>query len=103
MQNLAGFCGVMGRVVPPRVLISNNTTMKLINNTRNPAMICGVGTIGQQQPRRTKVLSAESVNPFVKGMEYAVRGPIVTRAGEIEAELARVSHFFFFFYCSHSG
>lgn len=33
-------------------------------------------------------LSMETVNPHVRDMEYAVRGPIVTRAGEIEKELA---------------
>ena len=41
------------------------------------------------QPRR-KVLTLENMNPNIKVMEYAVRGPIVTRAGEIEAELAKV-------------
>ncbi|KAK3592195.1 hypothetical protein CHS0354_010433 [Potamilus streckersoni] len=36
----------------------------------------------------TKVLTMETVNPNVVKMEYAVRGPIVTRAAEIEKELA---------------
>lgn len=36
---------------------------------------------------RTKVLTIDSMNPHVKNIEYAVRGPIVTRAGEIEKEL----------------
>lgn len=35
----------------------------------------------------TKVLTLDTMNPHVKAMEYAVRGPIVTRANEIEAEL----------------
>jgi len=39
----------------------------------------------------TKVLTLETLNPNVKAMEYAVRGPIVTRAGEIEKELREVS------------
>ncbi|XP_053400985.1 alanine aminotransferase 2-like [Mercenaria mercenaria] len=43
----------------------------------------------QVQPQRTKVLSVENMNPHVKNMEYAVRGPIVIRAGEIEQELAK--------------
>jgi len=30
------------------------------------------------------------MNPHVKKMEYAVRGPIVIRAGEIEEELKKV-------------
>ncbi|ESO98440.1 hypothetical protein LOTGIDRAFT_114341 [Lottia gigantea] len=38
---------------------------------------------------RTKVLSVENMNPHIKKMEYAVRGPIVIRAGEIEAELQK--------------
>lgn len=31
------------------------------------------------------------MNPHVKNMEYAVRGPIVIRAGEIEEELRKVT------------
>lgn len=50
---------------------------------------CRSSLIGCQQ-WRTKVLSVENVNPHVKNMEYAVRGPIVIRAGEIEQELAKV-------------
>ncbi|CAG5114907.1 unnamed protein product, partial [Candidula unifasciata] len=37
--------------------------------------------------RRGKVLTIDTMNPHVKNIEYAVRGPIVTRAGEIEKEL----------------
>nr|XP_028591801.1 alanine aminotransferase 1 isoform X1 [Podarcis muralis] len=37
--------------------------------------------------RREKVLTLESLNPSVKKVEYAVRGPIVTRALELEKEL----------------
>lgn len=35
----------------------------------------------------TKSLNFEDMNPHVKVMEYAVRGPLVIRAGEIEKEL----------------
>ena len=38
-------------------------------------------------PTRSKVLTIESMNERVKAVQYAVRGPIVIRAGEIEAEL----------------
>ncbi|KAL4239866.1 glycerol-3-phosphate O-acyltransferase 2 [Mactra antiquata] len=48
----------------------------------------GNSFVGRQQ-WRTKVLSVENMNPHVKNMEYAVRGPIVIRAGEIEQELAK--------------
>lgn len=90
MQSVPSFsAGLRGRVFPARSLIPN-CTPKVIHNHGNNAAICRVAAVGApQQPRRTKVLSAATVNPFVKGMEYAVRGPIVTRAGEIENELAR--------------
>ena len=38
----------------------------------------------------TKPLTLKSMNPLVKQVEYAVRGPIVARAGEIEKELVEV-------------
>jgi alanine transaminase len=37
-------------------------------------------------------LKLDNMNPAVKKMEYAVRGPLVIRATEIEKELAQVSH-----------
>jgi alanine transaminase len=37
-----------------------------------------------------KVLTYDNINPNVRTMEYAVRGPIVIRAVEIEKELAQV-------------
>ncbi|XP_053105581.1 alanine aminotransferase 1 isoform X2 [Hemicordylus capensis] len=36
---------------------------------------------------REKVLTLESMNPSIKKVEYAVRGPIVTRAVQLEKEL----------------
>ena len=38
-----------------------------------------------------KALTIETLNPHVKEVEYAVRGPIVIRAVELEKELAKVS------------
>lgn len=40
----------------------------------------------------TKVLTLDSMNPNVIKMEYAVRGPLVIRAGEIEKEIKQVSN-----------
>ena len=45
---------------------------------------------GSQPSRGSKVLTMETLNPNIKEMEYAVRGPIVARAGEIEKELQQV-------------
>lgn len=44
-----------------------------------------------ERSRRERILTLESMNPQVKAVEYAVRGPIVLKAGEIELELQRVS------------
>ncbi len=38
-----------------------------------------------------RVLTLDSMNPAIKVMEYAVRGPLVIRAAEIEKELQAVS------------
>lgn len=39
---------------------------------------------------RGKVLTLDTMNPKVKKVEYAVRGPIVQRAVELERELSEV-------------
>ena len=38
-----------------------------------------------------RVLTMDTLNPNVRAMEYAVRGPIVVRAAEIEKELEKVN------------
>lgn len=38
-----------------------------------------------------KCLNVDNINPNFVVMEYAVRGPLVIRAGEIEKELEQVS------------
>ncbi|CAI9560949.1 unnamed protein product [Staurois parvus] len=38
---------------------------------------------------RNRILTLQSMNPQVRAVEYAVRGPIVIKAGEIERELQR--------------
>lgn len=39
----------------------------------------------------TKCVNMDNLNPCIKVMEYAVRGPLVIRATEIEKELEQVS------------
>lgn len=39
----------------------------------------------------TKCVNLDNLNPCIKEMEYAVRGPLVIRATEIEKELEQVS------------
>ena len=45
-----------------------------------------VEQICRQEFKRTAVLTMQTLNPLVKEVEYAVRGPIVIRAGEIESK-----------------
>lgn len=42
-------------------------------------------------PSNDKSLNLDNINPNFIAMEYAVRGPLVIRAGEIEKELEKVS------------
>lgn len=43
-----------------------------------------------------KFLTLDTINPCIKKLEYAVRGPLVIRAGEIEKELLKVKTCFYF-------
>mgnify|MGYP006892777061 FL=1 len=47
-----------------------------------------------------KTLTMENLNPRVIEVEYAVRGPIVLRAAEIEKEIKSVDEFCFYFFVS---
>lgn len=49
-----------------------------------------VAAIEPKRTMSTKVLTLDSMNPNVIKMEYAVRGPLVIRAGEIEKEIKQV-------------
>ncbi|XP_064610440.1 alanine aminotransferase 2-like [Liolophura sinensis] len=59
-----------------------------VNDSSTVRLQQNVSKVNCRVPRRCKVLSIDNMNPHVKTMEYAVRGPIVIRAGEIEKELA---------------
>lgn len=45
---------------------------------------------GQKMQLNQKVLNLDNMNPNVRIMEYAVRGPLLIRATEIENELKQV-------------
>lgn len=69
--------------------------------THGPPERCGVklfSTVGAAVEQTThparmreKTLTMATLNPQVKAVEYAVRGPIVMKAGDIERELQQVS------------
>jgi len=48
---------------------------------------------GQNMSSNQKVLNIDNMNPNVRIMEYAVRGPLLIRATEIENELKKVCIF----------
>ena len=43
-----------------------------------------------QRTMATRCLNMDDMNPNIKVMEYAVRGPLVIRAAELEKELEKV-------------
>lgn len=93
---------------PPIRTISRNGFSKLRSTSRSfhrqkSAVVGFVGRSSppnsfQQKTSRTMAtqpqptLTLDNLNPNVKVMEYAVRGPLVIRAGEIEKELEKVKN-----------
>ena len=63
-------------------LVNFTKTLSTLSNQQ-----CGIHVTSMAQ----KVLNPLSMNPNIKEMQYAVRGPIVLKAGQIEDELERVS------------
>ena len=64
---------------------------RVIHRTERFAVAAYNQVVNMAQPQRgAKVLTMDTLNPHIKTMEYAVRGPIVARAAEIEKELEQV-------------
>lgn len=92
-NNIVRVCGFSSRF--STISNSSCTTISYNNFNTNQHQ---KRTMATTQPC-TNLLSLDSINPNVIKMEYAVRGPLVIRAGEIEKEIAQVStHFLFFFF-----
>lgn len=62
---------------------------KILANSFNTYIRPSTMTV-QQQNRKGSNLSMLNINPAVTAVEYAVRGPIVIKASEIEQELIEV-------------
>lgn len=76
-------------------LLSSIINRNGLHLRRNPCASLLQATSGDGHSRtmateRKRALNIEDLNPNVKIMEYAVRGPLVIRAGEIEKELEKV-------------
>ena len=57
-------------------------------------VIVMASSVTQTTTAQQRVLILDDINPNLKAMEYAVRGPILTRAGEIEKEILNVSYIY---------
>ena len=62
--------------------------------SRNILSVNAMANCERRQPRRKyeTVLTLENMNPHIRKMEYAVRGPIVQRAIALEKELEQVKY-----------
>lgn len=69
-----------------RAIVSANFNFPSINQHQSQTMATSA---------KRQLITLESMNPNMIKMEYAVRGPLVIRAGEIEKELKAVSGFVF--------
>ncbi len=70
----------------PRIMLVRRVSQRLFASP----LLKGIAMENGSTPCRTKVLTMDTLNPNIKVMEYAVRGPIVLRAAEIEKELEQV-------------
>ena len=77
----------MFQVINHRVHVVTRCLSRIQTITAKNGVLSEMTSSLQRQPCRGKVITVENMNPHVKAMEYAVRGPIVVRAGEIEKEL----------------
>lgn len=66
-----------------RAIVPGNSNFGLINPHQSQTMATSA---------KRKLITLESMNPNMIKMEYAVRGPLVIRAAEIEKELKAVSY-----------
>lgn len=78
--------GQRGRSLNPSPLCSR--TLSCVSDTRRGLPREKMTANGVSS--RAKVLTIDTMNPAVKKVEYAVRGPIVQRAVELERELSQV-------------
>lgn len=66
------------------------TSLSWVYPDNNFRVLCEKGIIRTMATDKSRSLSLDNMNPNVKIMEYAVRGPLLIRAGEIEKELEKV-------------
>ena len=67
-------------------------TVRAGSKAVNTVLSAVTGGQQKQQSACSHVLTMENLNPNIEKMEYAVRGPIVARASQIEEELKQVQY-----------
>jgi len=84
--------GVWGRALSPFLSRVMSVSVDVAAGAAH-AMTSSVPAAGARSMTSAsgRVLTMETLNPNVRAMEYAVRGPIVVRAAEIEEELEKVN------------
>lgn len=70
------------------VLLSDNHSNDI--NCASGRVTTHCRTMATKGDSRKRTLTLDSMNPNIVKMEYAVRGPLVIRAGEIEKEIQQV-------------
>ena len=70
-----------------RLLLAYRLSGRQLSANFVPVQTCQLSTSIMDQ----RVITLDNMNPFVKKMEYAVRGPLVIRATALEKELQAVS------------
>ena len=93
------------QILQKHILRNVNTSFTLLNTNKKvllqPGLVVAAVKTAEDQlrfhkystmaPTWSPTLTLENMNPCIKTMEYAVRGPLVIRATEIEKELKNVS------------
>lgn len=93
-KNIIPRCAWFGGAIPcNKRPFSGNTrsSMPLLRaSTESPVLTMDSKNMSVQPASCAKCVTYDNMNPAIKVMEYAVRGPLVIRAGEIEKELEKV-------------
>ena len=93
------------QILQKHILRNVNTSFTILNTNKRvqlqPGLLVAAVKTAEDQlrfhkystmaPTWSPTLTLENMNPCIKTMEYAVRGPLVIRATEIEKELQNVS------------
>ena len=62
--------------------------------SRNRHMEAAVQRLPLQPEKKRFTLNLDTINPNLKRVQYAVRGPVLDRAMEIDADLLQVLYYF---------